>query len=79
MIITTADTIPGKEITEILGISDPKDDMDGSQVADVYYRQKDLERIARYCEKDVLAVAQVLLRLKGELLIPEENVEIVNP
>ena len=66
-------------LTEILGISDPKDDMDGSQVAGVYYKEKNLERISRYCEKDVLAVAQVLLRLKGERLIPEENVEIVSP
>ncbi len=66
-----------KLLTEVLGIPDPKDDMDGSQVAEVYYRDKNLERISRYCEKDVLAVAQVLLRLKGELLIPEENVQIV--
>ena len=66
-----------KLLTEVLGIPDPKDDMDGSQVAEVYYRDKNLERISRYCEKDVLAVAQVLLRLKGELLVPEENVEII--
>ena len=64
-------------LTEILGISDPKDDMDGSQVAAVYYKEKNLERISRYCEKDVLAVAQVLLRFRGDRLIPEENVEIV--
>jgi predicted PolB exonuclease-like 3'-5' exonuclease len=63
-------------LAEILGVSNPKDDLDGSQVAEVYYREKDLERITRYCEKDVLAVAQVLLRLSGEDLIPEENVEI---
>ncbi len=63
-------------LTEVLGISNPKDDLDGSQVAGVYYREGDLDRIARYCEKDVLAVAQVLLRLRGEKLIPEENVEI---
>ena len=64
-------------LTEILGISDPKDDMDGSQVAAVYYKEKNLKRISRYCEKDVLAVAQVLLRIRGDRLIPEENVEIV--
>jgi predicted PolB exonuclease-like 3'-5' exonuclease len=66
-----------KLLAEVLGIPDPKDDMDGSQVAEVYYNEKNLDRIARYCEKDVLAVAQVLLRLKGEALIPEENVEII--
>ena len=61
----------------MLGISNPKDDLDGSQVAGVFYREKDPERIARYCEKDVLAVAQVLLRLQGEKPIPEENVEVI--
>ncbi|HEC42029.1 MAG TPA: 3'-5' exonuclease [Bacteroides sp.] len=63
-------------LAEILGISNPKDDLDGSQVAEVFYGDNDYERIARYCEKDVLAVAQVLLRLMGEKLIPEENVEV---
>lgn len=64
-------------LSEVLGISNPKDDLDGSQVAEVYYRNRDPERIARYCEKDVLAVAQVLLRLRGDKLIPEENVEVI--
>jgi DNA polymerase elongation subunit (family B) len=63
-------------LTEVLGISNPKDDIDGSEVARVYYEDKDYDRIARYCEKDVLAGAQVLLRLMGMELIPEENVEI---
>lgn len=64
-------------LTEVLGLADPKDDMDGSQVAGVYYDEGDMARITAYCEKDVLAVAQVLLRFCGEHLIPEENVEIV--
>jgi predicted PolB exonuclease-like 3'-5' exonuclease len=64
-------------LSDVLGISNPKDDLDGSQVAEVYYRERDLERIARYCEKDVLAVAQVLLRLRGEEPVPEENVEVI--
>lgn len=63
-------------LTEVLGISNPKDDLDGSQVSEVYYAG-DYDRIARYCEKDVLAVAQVLLRLRSEKLIPEENVEVI--
>ena len=63
-------------LAEILGISNPKDDLDGSQVEEVY-NEGDFDRIARYCEKDVLAVAQVLLRLRGEKLIPEENVEVI--
>jgi 3'-5' exonuclease len=61
----------------IFGVPTPKDDIDGSQVAGVYYHEGDLERIARYCEKDTFAVAQIVLRLKGETLIEPENFEIV--
>lgn len=61
-------------LTAIFGIPTPKDDIDGSMVADVYYQEHNLKRIVRYCEKDVLAVAQLLLRYKGESMIPEEAV-----
>jgi len=61
-------------LTHILGIPSPKDDIDGSEVARVYYEENDVERIARYCEKDVLATVQLFLRLKGEKLLDPENV-----
>jgi len=60
----------------IFNVLTPKDDIDGSQVAGVYYHEGDLDRIARYCEKDTLAVAQILLRFKGEQLIESGNFEI---
>ena len=63
-------------MAEILDIPNPKDDIDGSQVGKVYYDDGDINRIVRYCEKDVLTVAQILLKLRGDPLIPEENVEI---
>ncbi len=62
-------------LTRLFRIPTPKGDMDGSRVYEVYYREKDLERIVRYCEKDVLAVAQLFLKYRGEDLIPEEHVE----
>jgi len=58
-------------LTTIFSIPSPKDDMDGSQVAAVYYNDGDINRIVRYCEKDVLAVAQLLLRYQGEPLLTE--------
>ena len=61
-------------LTHIMGIPSPKDDIDGSQVANVYYNEKNLDRIAIYCEKDVLATAQLFLRFKCEDLIKQENV-----
>jgi 3'-5' exonuclease len=64
-------------LTTILGIPTPKDDIDGSMVAGIYYNEKDIERIARYCEKDVLAIAQVLLRFMNLPFISEERIESV--
>lgn len=65
-------------LTHIFDIPTPKDDIDGSQVAQVYYKEKDLERIVKYCEKDVLAVAQLYLRYNNRPLIDENNIEKVN-
>lgn len=56
-------------LTHIFNIPTPKDDIDGSMVAEVYYKEKNIQRIVVYCEKDVLAIAQLMLRFKGEDLI----------
>lgn len=63
-------------LAHTLGIPTPKDDIDGSQVGDVYWIQRDLPRIVTYCQKDVVTVAQVYLRLHGEPAIRPENIEI---
>ena len=60
-----------------LGIPTPKDDIDGSMVWDVYWNEKNLPRIVTYCQKDVLTIAQILLRFKGEPLLKEEDYEII--
>ena len=66
-----------KLLTKILGIPSPKGDIDGSQVANVYYVEKDIDRIVTYCEKDTIAVAQIFLRLRREdLLIDEEIIHV---
>ncbi|HLV23754.1 MAG TPA: 3'-5' exonuclease [Moheibacter sp.] len=59
-------------LATVLGIPTPKDDIDGSQVASVYYEEKDLERIKTYCEKDVLTVAQIFRKFRGETLLERE-------
>jgi 3'-5' exonuclease len=64
-------------LTEIFNIPSPKDDIDGSQVAAVFYKEKDLPRIARYCQKDVVAIAQLFLRFRCEELIDESNISVV--
>lgn len=61
----------------IFDIPTPKDDIDGSQVAGVYYREGDLDRIVNYCEKDVFALAQLFLRYQGKAILPPEALESV--
>lgn len=61
-------------LAHVFNIPTPKDDIDGSQVAHVYWEEKNLERIMVYCQKDVLTVAQLFLRFKGEPLISPDSV-----
>ncbi|WP_435414264.1 3'-5' exonuclease [Polaribacter aestuariivivens] len=63
-----------KLLTSILGIPSPKDDIDGSEVASVYYKEKNIQRIVKYCEKDTIAVAQVLLRFNNEKLLNGDDI-----
>jgi DNA polymerase elongation subunit (family B) len=64
-------------LTTILGIPTPKDDISGADVSKVYWEDRDLERIRVYCEKDTVAVAQLILKFKNLPLIPNEAVEFV--
>jgi DNA polymerase elongation subunit (family B) len=65
-------------LSHLFGIPTPKDDIDGSMVAAVYWKEKDLPRIVKYCQKDVVAIAQLLLRYKGEPLLENERIELVS-
>jgi len=64
-------------LTAVFGIPTPKGDIDGSMVAEVYYKEKNLERIAEYCQRDTLAVAQLLKCYLGAPMIKEEEVVVV--
>jgi 3'-5' exonuclease len=62
-----------KLLAAALNVPSPKDDIDGSMVGDVYWKEKDLQRIAVYCQKDVVTVANIILRFKNlPLLMPEQ-------
>jgi hypothetical protein len=64
-------------LATILGIPSPKDETDGSMVNSIYYNDRDLPRIVRYCEKDVLTIARILLRFKNLPGISDDKVESV--
>ena len=61
-----------------LGIDTPKDDIDGSEVGRVYWKEQDLPRIARYCEKDVITVAQVLRKFSYLPLFQKDQIKIIS-
>ncbi|WP_281979474.1 3'-5' exonuclease [Tenacibaculum mesophilum] len=63
-----------KLLTAILGIPSPKQDIDGSEVANVYYQEKNLSRIVEYCERDTVAVAQLLLRFLNKPMVEEIDI-----
>jgi len=63
-----------KLLTNILRIPSPKDDIDGSEVYRVFYKEKEINRIVKYCEKDTIAVAQIFLRLRGEALLKDQEI-----
>lgn len=63
-----------KTLTTIFGIPTPKDDIDGSQVRNVFYEEHDVERIATYCQKDVVATARVYLRMQLLPTISDESI-----
>lgn len=64
-------------LTYLFHIPTPKDDIDGSLVGKVYWEEKDLERIKNYCQKDVLAIAQLMRRYLNEPLITDEQVVFI--
>nr|WP_297786474.1 3'-5' exonuclease [uncultured Allomuricauda sp.] len=66
-----------KLLAYVLGIPSPKEDMDGSMVKDVFYKENDIDRIITYCELDVITTAQVFLRLRNEELLSDEEIKKV--
>jgi DNA polymerase elongation subunit (family B) len=61
-------------LSAIFNIPTPKDDLDGSEVGWVFYQEGDVERIAHYCEKDVIATSRLLMRFKGLPILRDEDI-----
>lgn len=60
-------------MAHLFGVPTPKDDIDGSMVAEIYYQEKDLDRIVVYCEKDVLTLCNIFRKLRQEDLLERED------
>lgn len=66
-----------KLMAKVLGIPSPKEDIDGSMVREVFYEEQDLDRIVEYCERDVVATAQIILKFRIEPLLEEHEIKKV--
>jgi hypothetical protein len=64
-------------LCHVFKIPTPKDDISGADVARVFYEENDLPRIAKYCEKDVVALIQLFLKITGNSLVEESNIQLV--
>ena len=61
-------------MAHVLGIPSPKNDISGNQVRDVFYKEKNIDRIVAYCEKDTVTVAQIILKLRNQNLLSASEV-----
>ena len=64
-------------LANVLGIQTSKTDIDGSMVQDVYYKDKNLNRIVEYCQRDVVVTANIILRFQNLPLLNEEHITVV--
>lgn len=62
-------------LAALFDVESSKEDIDGSQVNEVYYKEKDLERISKYCQRDVMVTAQVFLKLNGFQEINDDHIK----
>lgn len=64
-------------LSTIFEIPSPKTDIDGSKVASVYWEEDDLQRIVEYCQNDVIAIVQIIMRYTSRELIQQDSIEFV--
>lgn len=65
-------------LTACLQVPSPKNEMDGSMVRDVYYHEMDLASIVAYCRNDVVAVANLLMRMQNLPVLPDANIFVAD-
>lgn len=61
-------------LAAVLNIESSKTEISGDQVSKVYYDEKDLAKISRYCREDVVVLSKIYLKLQTDLLLEDEHV-----
>ncbi len=64
-------------LAHVFNLPTSKDDINGSQVFDIFYQENDLGRIATYCEKDVILTCQLYLKMNSLPILEENQIEKV--
>ncbi|MTI32062.1 3'-5' exonuclease [Xanthovirga aplysinae] len=64
-------------LAAVFGIDSSKNQIDGSMVNEVYYKEGDLDKITEYCKQDVVVLAQVYRKIKGLPLVKKEQIAFV--
>ncbi|MGK7389195.1 MAG: ribonuclease H-like domain-containing protein [Candidatus Cyclobacteriaceae bacterium M2_1C_046] len=65
-------------LAALFNIPSSKDDIDGSMVDSIYYKEQDLDRICKYCAQDVVVTTQLYMRLIGKQLIKDTHIIYVD-
>ena len=63
-------------LCHILNIPTPKDQMNGSDVSQMYWNGG-IHAIKEYCEKDIVATSRILLKLLGSLHLDDDMVTFI--
>jgi hypothetical protein len=66
-------------LASVFQLESPKSDIDGSQVSQVYWQDKDIMRIVSYCRRDVITTAQLLLKFKGDQPLEPCDIIVLDP
>lgn len=61
-------------LAAVFDIPGSKNEMSGDQVTRVYYEEKDLAKISRYCREDVVVLGQIYLKLHGFEMVSPNNI-----
>lgn len=66
-------------LAHIFNIPSPKDDIDGSIVNKIYWEENDLQKIADYCQKDVITICKVFQKLRQQFNFDSVHIEVSKP
>jgi len=65
-------------LADIFDIPSSKDDINGSEVGQVYWQEKNLLRIVKYCQKDVVTAARLVQKWKQIELLTDKLIIVKN-